>query len=316
MKVFALGFICFSVCVCERVWSIGGSTGPFAPMGLNTVEVSTIAPNASFSPYASMQYDRMDPAVVADGSRILVIGGMTYRVNYDNAEMIDTTADQPVWELLPKMSVARANLGAVIIDSTVYALGGEDGGAHGHLNVKLKSVEVLDAAHKGWTPYANMSTARSPCLAVAVGKKIYAMGGYDDNNGFIPSVESIDTSAPSQWNTLALQNDKLITSLTAVGTTIYAMHNDTTVSVLDTTVGDSKLEWKPFPAKMISPRCFHGVATVGQKIFVVGGNDCSKGFPFPPLRTVDVLDLSKPQPSWQFYANLTTDRPSSVAVAI
>lgn len=315
MKLSFLFFcLCLGYCAGERIWSIGGATGSFAPFGLNTVDVSNVsAANPSWASYAAMNYERFEHAVVADGSKIYAIGGRTYRVSFDESEVIDTQTAQPMWAMLPKMTTPRANLAAVNINGTIYAIGGDqDRGG------KLRSTETFDTrgSNSSWTPSATMSWARAPALAVAVGSTIYAMGGYDDNAGFIPTIETLETTphCPPQWNLVPnIANTKLITQLAAVGTTIYAMHNDTTVSMMDTTVD---LAWKPFPARMLSSRCFHGVATLGQKIFAIGGADCSAGFPYPVLRTVEVLDLSHPRPFWQHYANLTNDRSSFAAVGI
>lgn len=298
----------------DVLYAIGGRRGDFAPSGMQSVESSAVSTN-KWSSYPSLNTGRMDAASVMIGSKIYTIGGTTYRVGFDDGEVIDTASPSPAWSVIPKMSAARSQHAAVAINGTIYVIGGNSETDSGHLNVKLNTVETFTSSSSSlsWKPFPNMTTARAPAMAVSVGSKIWVMGGYDDNAQFISTVEMVDTaSASPSFQLVKLANTQVITSLFAVGSDIYATHNDTTVSMLDTT--KSQYDWVPLSARMLATRCFGSTAVVGTRVYAISGIDCLAGFPFPQLKTVEMIDFSQPNPSWQHYANLTDFHSSGSAV--
>ena len=65
-------------------------------------------------------------------------------------------------------------------------------GGYGATSRALDTAEVYDPQADGWQPLAKMSTARYGLGLAVVGGKVYAMGGMDDGDSILESVEAYD----------------------------------------------------------------------------------------------------------------------------
>jgi N-acetylneuraminic acid mutarotase len=159
------------VAVGNKIYAIGGGNGDAGKW----VEVYDTE-MGGWTRKADMPTARTGLAAVALGKKIYTIGGsgtagLTQRVDEYDIETGEWTrkADTPT---------ARTLLAAAGAD----AIGGDapGGGA-------LATVEEYDPVSNTWTTKPNMPTARISLAAALVGRRIYAIGGY--NNGYRGTVE-------------------------------------------------------------------------------------------------------------------------------
>nr|QEO74579.1 hypothetical protein [uncultured bacterium] len=168
------------------------------------------------------------------------------------------------WEELPPMTGARAEATAATVGSHIYVIGGvmEDflpvvSGTEGR-------VDVYDIETEEWQPGPPLPLAVNHATAVAVGTKIYVIGGYIGSLLFTP--------VATTW-------------------------------VLDTSVPLDEQAWAPF-VPLPAARAAHAAVTDGQTIWVFGGigepGAISIGVPEAfHERTVLALDLEADVPAWQ-----------------
>lgn len=175
-----------------------------------------------------------------------------------------TTDPARSWETLPPMSGARAEVTAAAVGSHIYVIGGvmEDflpvvSGTEGR-------VDVYDVETGSWHRGPALPLAVNHATAVAVGAKIYVLGGYLGSLLFTP--------VATTW-------------------------------VLDTAVPLDEQAWLPF-VPLPAPRAAHAAATDGHTIWVFGGigepGAISIGLPEAfHERTVISIDLDADAPTWQ-----------------
>jgi hypothetical protein len=168
------------------------------------------------------------------------------------------------WETLPPMGAARAEATAAAVGSRIYVIGGvmEDflpvvSGAEGR-------VDVYDVETETWQRGPPLPLAVNHATAVAVGERIYVLGGYVGSLLFTP--------VAATW-------------------------------VLDTSVPLGEQAWRPF-VPLPAPRAAHAAATDGRTLWVFGGigepGAISLGFPEAfHERTVLSIDLEADVPTWE-----------------
>ena len=83
------------------------------------------------------------------------------------------------WIQLPSMRYRRCYVSTILLDGQILALGGRDG------LERLRSVEVYDPARMMWTEINSMISPRSDFAVVNYQDRIYAIGGFSGQVGFI-----------------------------------------------------------------------------------------------------------------------------------
>lgn len=168
------------------------------------------------------------------------------------------------WEELPPMAGARAEATAAAVGSRIYVIGGvmEDflpvvSGTEGR-------VDVYDVDTAAWQPGPPLPLAVNHATAVAVGDRIYVVGGYVGSLLFTP--------VAATW-------------------------------VLDTSVPLEQQAWRPF-VPLPAARAAHAAVTDGRTLWVFGGigepGAVSIGLPEAfHERTVLSIDLQAAAPAWQ-----------------
>ena len=94
----------------------------------------------------------------------------------------------------PAAIAPRRALGAAILNSRVYAVGGWSGAA-----TQLDTVEILTDA--GWTAGPPLAVARSQHALVAAEDQLWVLGGWSATAGLVSEVEVLD-GADAGWTTL------------------------------------------------------------------------------------------------------------------
>lgn len=139
---------------------------------------------------AALDTPRDDFGTVVVGDRVWVVGGMTGERAHKLAsvEVYDPHTDS--WSAGPQLPVGRSSVGAARVGDVVYAIGGT---AESDDHVTVSAVTTaLDTRTNRWTRLPPMPTPRYELAAVAVGSRIYAIGG-DGGDGPVRTVEVYDT---------------------------------------------------------------------------------------------------------------------------
>lgn len=145
---------------------------------------------------ASLPYVVHHPGVTSDGRHIYVIGGCGIRITpLSHVARYNPKTDK--WTLLRPMPTRRGALGAVCIDSKIYAIGGAD------YNKKFNVLECYDIPTNTWTTLAPMPTPREHLAVAACSGKLHVLGGYNtDRFGSLTSHEIYDPKTGA-WETRA-----------------------------------------------------------------------------------------------------------------
>lgn len=150
------------------------------------VLLGTMAPLVSAQP-TPMPQPRAGAAAVALGGKVYVIGGEDARGQVlASMDRYDPQTD--TWETgLPAPGEGRVHAAAVVLDGKIYLLGGreEDG-------EPTDEVEVFDPRMGEWTQTASMHRKREGLAAVVMGRRIFALGGFDDDRRMEVAVEYYD----------------------------------------------------------------------------------------------------------------------------
>lgn len=97
--------------------------------------------------------------LLADGRRVLALGGAVNTVTTATAELMDLGAGQPSWGYTGSMNEPRRNLNAVLLpDGKVLAVGGNRG--TGNYDLPVLSAELYDPATEVWTEMAAQAAPR------------------------------------------------------------------------------------------------------------------------------------------------------------
>lgn len=139
-----------------------------------------------------------NPAVVAVNGKLYVFGGSTlpFAGSVTNAAVFDPSTN--AWTPLAPMPVARGGATAKALGSSVYVVGGMDGGA------SLATVSVYSLGANTWAAGPPMSTRRDNPGSAVLDGKLYVFGGRTRNadgstpNGTLNTVEMFDP-ATGTW---------------------------------------------------------------------------------------------------------------------
>jgi len=132
--------------------------------------------------------------------KIYVVGGGTIEGSVAPATALVYDRSSGVWTQLPLYNnKARGGHGSAVVGGKLYVVGGADGNL-----MTLPTMDMFDPGSGQWVPKTPMPTARSLAACVALGGKIYVIGGgiyTGDYSGF-RTVEVYDTSSGT-WKQLA-----------------------------------------------------------------------------------------------------------------
>jgi N-acetylneuraminic acid mutarotase len=128
-------------------------------------------------------------SLVSDGKKLYRVGGLAPQNGPDDPEQLESVAEvgafdpaTKTWSKLPPLPSPRSSHDAWIVDGVLYAVGGwklskADHVWHDHA-VKLK----LGDEHAKWEELPAQPFRRRALSVVAVGQKLYAIGGMTANN--------------------------------------------------------------------------------------------------------------------------------------
>jgi hypothetical protein len=127
-------------------------------------------------------------SVAIDSHRVLIIDQAYGNIHPSYVREFDTRTGEWSNEEWPSLKHPRLNFSCVLCNGKVYVIGG--------LNRYLSSIECLDlsASPREWiTMDQGLQTARQSCQCVAIGTQVFIIGGYDDGDDKLMSVEILNT---------------------------------------------------------------------------------------------------------------------------
>lgn len=201
----------------DKVYAIGGEAG-------TAVQVYDPV-TAAWSAGPALPAIRFASAAAVLGNRVHVVGGW----NANNAASA-SLASQVVFDLASQswsagadLNTARNAAAAAVIDNRLYVVGGRSPGIRANDQQSLASVEVYTAAANRWTAGVALPAARASLALVALGGKLYALGGETTSGTVSDAVERFDP-ATNAWTALPAMPLKVHgLGAVVVGASIYVM---------------------------------------------------------------------------------------------
>ena len=242
---------------------------------------------------------------------IVILGGETKDNPATNSVIVwDSSTRQ--WRQGPSLKQVREYLAAETCNGKVYVIGGWNRNRHCLDTIECIDVASLlantDSSNRHWnTLTCRLSTANTGCAAVVVHDRyIVIMGGYNQRDKFLSTVEILDTLQNKivPLSGLTMNSPRSLFGAAVVGNSIYAVggrDNDCkeldSVEVLTfnvdvdsigdaTTVFGKSSSWTRSKDLVLSKRRHgHGVAKIGTCVVVAGGYGEGGG-----INSVEVLD--------------------------
>lgn len=157
--------------------------------------------------------------------RLHLVGGWNYS-NTASASVahhsVFNTATN-AWTRAAPLQEARNAAGAAAIDASLYVVGGRSPGIRANDQQSLASLEAYDATTDQWLSLAPMPTARGSLAVVALGGRLYALGGEATPGTVTDAVECFDPATRS-WRVLtAMPYRSHGLGAVAMGTALYVM---------------------------------------------------------------------------------------------
>ncbi|EDV23816.1 uncharacterized protein TRIADDRAFT_50396 [Trichoplax adhaerens] len=229
------------------------------------------------------------------------IGGGSLFSIHSECEIYDINRDS--WIPVASMAERRARLGVAVINNTVYAIGGYDGGSD------LNSVECYLPQTNTWTLIQSLGTRRSGLGVAVTSNLIFAIGGYDGAL-CLNSVERYDPLT-NQWSCVAdLNSRRRYVRGATLNDCIYAIGGfDGGIHLASVECYDLNLnQWKQ-SASMLARRSSAGVTVVDNILYVCGGNDGSNC-----LRSFEKYDPEKDE--WISLPPMNSKRSTHDVIAV
>jgi hypothetical protein len=179
-----------------KICVVGGQDGTFNEIAnAQCYDLSTQA----WTVISSMGTKRSSLGLVAYGGKLYAVGGGESGADKGKVtESYDFSTN--TWTRLKSMGVARGNFGLVVVGGQMCAVGGSGSDYStrplGDTTDALASGECFDFSTQEWTPIPPMNLGRFDMGLAALGGKICAVGGADDNVNPIASVECYRHFAP------------------------------------------------------------------------------------------------------------------------
>lgn len=178
------------------------------------------------------------------------------------------------WEDFYPLVHKRRFSGAAVIGDTLYAIGGAEDIfiVDDWYPNALASMELFNTSDSSWSSFGTMPTARSAAAVVAVGKKLFVIGGtnYDEN---FKTIEILNTQS-NIWETEAQIPSALFGHAACViNDSIYVFggltrlyETSSEINVFDPVTG----VWAS-KGSMSMARAYHQVVVLNDTVYIMGG---------------------------------------------
>jgi N-acetylneuraminic acid mutarotase len=186
------------------------------------------------------------------------------------------------------LTTKRKDHAAVAMDEhRILITGGYDDN-----RVILKSVEILNTTNETTTTVADMNERRFGHQSIEYKNDVFVIGGTGNNSGPLNKVEKINiNNFSSGWTQMPTMNEKRSSFAAALHDKyiyVFGGHNGRTElsSIERFDIPNNK--WDVLNSKMNMKRNGHAAVTVGDKIYIIGGEDENGN----NLNSMDIFDIS------------------------
>jgi galactose oxidase-like protein/Kelch motif protein len=172
-----------AVALGDRIYVVGGAAGDRLVAPTYVYDTT----NGRWSQRASIPTPRDHLAGASLDGRACAVGGrrLSMLQNLATFECYDPVAD--VWAKLPDAPTARGGVGAAVIGSRLYFVGGEQPAG------TFKQVEIYDSVAGAWSKGPDLPNARHGLGVVAVGSTLLVLsGGPTPGGSQTPICEALD----------------------------------------------------------------------------------------------------------------------------
>ena len=198
-----------------------------------------------------------------------------------------TLKQNSAWEQVSSMNEARYVMGAAVYFDTIVVVGGAD-----EQNYELASSEYYRIALDKWkTIAAPLNQKRSGHAVVSAGGYLYALGGFNNVDKHLSSVERLSNLTAASWeNIKPMQTPRRWLAAVNCDGEIYAIGGQAAYDNSTTMKSVEKYDfavnrWK-YVNDMNHERNSHAACVLQGKIYVVGGLNKS----YQPVKVIECYD--------------------------
>lgn len=237
---------------------------------------------------ATAIYHRANHASVFVNGQVWLLGGRT-REGTDGRLVSETERIDPGTQAIwrgPDLPVPLIHLSATMVGASVFVIGGVTRKPNEVGGKAVNQAWECAPPYNRWTPCAPMPLAVGNAAAIAVGERIYMLGGYDQRRAH--AITQIYTPATDDWELGPPPPIPLSAHAAASANGRVFVFGDYTnqdsVLGLDT----NSEEWRNLSVPF-TPRRHVRATTVGDRIIVAGGNQSSRA---PATDAVESFSVS------------------------
>jgi N-acetylneuraminic acid mutarotase len=175
-----------AMAVGSRIYAVGGE----ASTSLQVFEPAS----ARWTAGPALPGPRFASAGAVVGERLFLAGGWNVS-NSASASLASQDAFDiatQTWSATAAMPTPRNAAGAAVIDGKVHVVGGRSPGIRATDQTSLATLEVYDPATNTWVAGTPLPTARASLAVVALGGRLYSMGGEAARGVVSDAVERYD----------------------------------------------------------------------------------------------------------------------------
>jgi N-acetylneuraminic acid mutarotase len=192
--------------------------------------------------------------------------------------------DHPEWEGIEGLQVPRDDFGAAVVGTDIWTMGGMTG----ERGNRLVSIEILDTETDRWRgSRIEMPVGLASFEMVAIGPRIYAFGGFDEESRPTAFAAVLDTRS-GRWRDLPrLPHARYAHTVTAYDGRLYVIGGrDQEGAVVEVDVFDPRsATWTTTDTPMAHARDSHDTVVTPDGLMVVGG-----WLDYEPTDLVDLYD--------------------------
>ncbi len=248
----------------NQIYAIGGES----LSGISGVTEKYDPKTNSWSTMAAKPTPVIDASAAVIGGLIYVPGG---NIGSDRPtdvnEIYNPGTNQ--WSTGHPMPKAMSAYAIAVYEGRIYIFGGWDG------TRVVKDAYVYDFRNDTWSSISPIPTARSNAGAVVVGSKIYLVGGWDGSQALtVDEIFKPDYATESSaWETgPALPAGRYGMGITNLADSIFLVGGEGVEDNLTTiALAPGEKNWGQLETSIQSGLTFPGAATVGSRLYVVGG---------------------------------------------
>ena len=231
------------------------------------------------------------PCIAAYDGKIFALCGRTQeKVRFRGGYVLDLSAESPTWARLPGApTFGHGDAGFGVIGTKVYLISGEDDSLSNEAWDYVKAVDVFDMVTGSWTTVAPIEYGREDFDAIAVGSKIYVLGGQGGAEGAPVAWLDVYEATTDTWEHFeeGLPFPWEHPRVAAIGDQIYLMTGKGDPAFFAFRINTSTMTWVEITPPPI-PIFECALVPFDGKIYVLGGQDFEGNI----LNTVLVYDPS------------------------